>query len=297
MISSERSPKIPFCNSSSISSDSQDLNLSEVTPRPRPSAAQRDSCPLLANHDRTTMCVKCDTNFSAPPVHIRNFLRAFSFLELLSKVSTTTPFLYVLRFLLYSKPLTCEALLLACSRKVCKITSDLVYLLPSWLLLSDTARAASIMVRLLATATTSSTHDLLMRHKPSSIQPYSIKALYTTALIVESFDNLQYLSLGSLMVPNRDDLAHGLTRTFMRANGIARIPFYMMVYLLRNYHIRNTEVGRVVGGSFVMYQLASTLLWYWSARAGEFEMKPLWYVVAWHGIWTAWGFYGLLGAE
>lgn len=83
------------------------------------------------------------------------------------------------------------------------------------------------------------------------------------------------------MVPNRDDLSHGSTRIFMRANGIARIPFYLMVYLLRNYHIRNTEVGRVVGGSFVLYQLASTLFWYWSARAGEFEMKPLRYVMGW----------------
>ena len=99
------------------------------------------------------------------------------------------------------------------------------------------------------------------------------------------------------MIPNRADLSHGLTRTFMRANGIARVPFYLMVYLLRNYHIRNTDVGQIVGYSFVLYQLASTGFWYWSARAEEFEMKPLWYVVGWHAIWSGWGLYGLLGAE
>src|SRR5258708_2465977 len=99
------------------------------------------------------------------------------------------------------------------------------------------------------------------------------------------------------MVPNRDDLSHGLTRTFMRANGIARVPFYLLVWLLRNYHVRHTDVGQAVGCSFVLYQLASTGFWYWSAHAGEYEMKPLWYVVGWHAIWSGWGLYGLLGAE
>jgi hypothetical protein len=99
------------------------------------------------------------------------------------------------------------------------------------------------------------------------------------------------------MVPNRTDLSHGLTRTFMRANGIARLPFYFMIYLLRNQHIRKTEVGQAVGVSFVLYQAASSFFWCWSAISGEYEMKPLWYVVGLHGVWAGWGVYGLLAAD
>jgi hypothetical protein len=70
-----------------------------------------------------------------------------------------------------------------------------------------------------------------------------------------------------------------------------------LIYLLRNHHVRHDPVGRAVGKAFVLYQGLSTLYWYGSAHLwNEYEMRPLWYVVGLHAVWTGWGAWALLKA-
>jgi hypothetical protein len=56
----------------------------------------------------------------------------------------------------------------------------------------------------------------------SQIQPLSIRVLYASYFLVEGFDCGLYLSASPMMLMGRsNDLQAGLTRTFMRANGVS----------------------------------------------------------------------------
>jgi hypothetical protein len=53
-------------------------------------------------------------------------------------------------------------------------------------------------------------------------QPLSIRVLYASYFLVEGFDCGLYLSASPMMLMGRsNDLDAGLTRTFMRANGVS----------------------------------------------------------------------------
>jgi hypothetical protein len=72
----------------------------------------------------------------------------------------------------------------------------------------------------------------------------------------------------------------------------------LLLYLLRSYHIRKNPVGRTAGLAFTVYQGLSAAFWLGSATLWkEYEMRPLWYVVGWHALWTVGGAWGLLKAE
>lgn len=58
--------------------------------------------------------------------------------------------------------------------------------------------------------------------RPAPLQPFSIRALYASFFVVEGFDQLLYLSASPFMLMGRStDLEAGVTRAFMRANGVS----------------------------------------------------------------------------
>jgi hypothetical protein len=59
----------------------------------------------------------------------------------------------------------------------------------------------------------------------NSPQPTSIRTLYFSYLLIEGFDCGLYLAASPFMLMGRsEDLSAGLTRAFMRANGVCTPP-------------------------------------------------------------------------
>ncbi|KAL2833590.1 hypothetical protein BJY01DRAFT_239443 [Aspergillus pseudoustus] len=100
-----------------------------------------------------------------------------------------------------------------------------------------------------------------------------------------------------LVIPNRSELAHPLTRFWMRTTGVSFLPFALICWLLRDNHIRHSRVGRIVGSCFALSNVTSAALYAWSAvRPDEYTIRPLWYVVGWRVMWAGAAVWGLLAA-
>lgn len=121
--------------------------------------------------------------------------------------------------------------------------------------------------------------------------------MYGSALAVQGFDAFAFLFVSPIVIPNRTELAHPLTRFWMRVAGVSSLPFVLNGWFLRNHHIRHSKVGRVVGACFALHNVALATLYSWSAiRTDEYTIRPFWYVVAWRAAWTIWSVWGLLAA-
>ncbi|KAL3459643.1 hypothetical protein BJX64DRAFT_264463, partial [Aspergillus heterothallicus] len=131
----------------------------------------------------------------------------------------------------------------------------------------------------------------------STPQPLAIRLLYGTALAVQGFDSIAFLLTSRLVIPNRAELAHPLTRFWMRTTGVSFLPFALACWLLRGYHIRHSQVGRVMGACFALSNVGSAALYLWSAaQVDEYTIRPLWYVVGWRVVWAVGALWGLVTA-
>ncbi|KAK2765054.1 hypothetical protein FQN54_008753 [Arachnomyces sp. PD_36] len=129
-------------------------------------------------------------------------------------------------------------------------------------------------------------------------QPTSIRALYTSSLVVQSIDTFAFYTVSPLLFPNRSDFAHPATRFFLRQNATLVFPYVLSAWLLRDYHIRRTRVGRVIGSCFGLYHASAVLMYSWSRWVGgEYRVEPFWGIVGIHAVWAVWAGWGLVKAE
>ncbi|KAL3443102.1 hypothetical protein BJX65DRAFT_312119 [Aspergillus insuetus] len=128
-------------------------------------------------------------------------------------------------------------------------------------------------------------------------QSLSIRLMYGTALAVQGFDGIAFLLTSPLVIPNRSELGHPLTRFWMRTTGVSFLPFALACWLLRDSHIRHSKIGRTLGSVFLLSNATSAALYTWSAmQPEEYTIRPLWYVVGWRVVWAGWALWGLLAA-
>ncbi|KAE8316474.1 hypothetical protein BDV41DRAFT_111061 [Aspergillus transmontanensis] len=128
-------------------------------------------------------------------------------------------------------------------------------------------------------------------------QPLSIRFMYGSALAVQGFDAFAFIMTSSIVIPKQLELAHPLTRFWMRVTGVSFLPFVLNCWLLRKHHIRHSRVGFIVGSCFFLHNAGLAALYIWSAiEAGEYTIQPLWYAAGWRGVWATWSMWGLLAA-
>ncbi|KAL3449623.1 hypothetical protein BJX65DRAFT_294638 [Aspergillus insuetus] len=97
----------------------------------------------------------------------------------------------------------------------------------------------------------------------------SLRLMYGTALAVQSFDTFAFL----------------LTSSLMRTAGIVSLPFALACWLLRDNHIQYPEVGRTVGSIFFLSNVASAMLYTWSAmQPDKYMIQPFWYLAGWRVV-------------
>jgi hypothetical protein len=91
--------------------------------------------------------------------------------------------------------------------------------------------------------------------------------MYGTALAVKAFDAVAFLLTSTLVIPNRSELAHPLTRLWMHITGVSLLPFALACWLFHGNHIRHSKVGRTLGSVFLLSNATSAVLYCWSAMA------------------------------
>jgi hypothetical protein len=113
--------------------------------------------------------------------------------------------------------------------------------------------------------------------------------MYGSALAVQGFDAFAFLFVSPIVIPKRDELAHPLTRFWMRVTGVSFFPYVLSCWLLRDYHIRHSKVGRIVGSCFAFYNASLAALYTWSAlQESEYTIQPFWYAAGWRVVWATW---------
>ncbi|KAL2841947.1 hypothetical protein BJX68DRAFT_270889 [Aspergillus pseudodeflectus] len=128
-------------------------------------------------------------------------------------------------------------------------------------------------------------------------QPLSIRLLYGSALAVQSFDSFAFYTISPLLFPNRSDVSHPATRFFVRQNATLLFPYILSCWFLRDYHIRHTKVGRVVGMCFALFHASALAMYSWSRWVGgEYAIEPFGVIAGAHAVWAIWAVWGLLAA-
>ncbi|KAL2816094.1 glycosyl hydrolase [Aspergillus granulosus] len=126
-------------------------------------------------------------------------------------------------------------------------------------------------------------------------QPLSIRLLYTSSLLIQSLDTFAFYTISPLLFPNRSDFAHPATRFFLRQNATLLLPFILNCWFLRDYHIRHTRIGRVVGSCFALFHGSALAMYSWSRWAdGEYNVEPFGLIAGLHGVWAFWAVWGLV---
>jgi hypothetical protein len=125
--------------------------------------------------------------------------------------------------------------------------------------------------------------------------------MYLSAMVIQTGDAIVFTTLSPLFLPAgaRADLATSPAgRFFTRATGTVVFPFVLLTYLLRDHHIRHTQVGRAVGRCFTLYNAACLAMYSWSrCVGGEYGLDGVFgIVVGTHAAWAVWGGWGLLAA-
>lgn len=96
------------------------------------------------------------------------------------------------------------------------------------------------------------------------------------------------------LFPNRSDFVHPATRFFLRQNATLLLPFILNTWFLRDYHIRHTRVGRVVGSTVALFHVSALAMYIWSRWvAGEYSVEPLGLIAGLHGGWAQGAIWGL----
>ena len=129
-------------------------------------------------------------------------------------------------------------------------------------------------------------------------QPRIIRYLYSSALLIQSVDTYLFYTVSPVLFPNQLDFQNSLAaRFFLRASANPLLPFALNGWLLRDYHIRHTRVGRVVGSCFAMFHGAAVAMYSWSRwMPGEYSVEPFWGIVGLHAMWTGVAVWGLFFA-
>lgn len=128
-------------------------------------------------------------------------------------------------------------------------------------------------------------------------QPSSIRFLYGSSLFIQSIDCFAFYTISPLLFPNRADVAHPASRFFLRQNATLLLPFILNCWLLRDYHIRHTRVGRVVGATFALFHASAFAMYSWSRWVdGEYNVEPFGLIAALHGGWAAGAIWGQFGS-
>lgn len=136
-----------------------------------------------------------------------------------------------------------------------------------------------------------------MQPSPAPSQPLSIRLLYGSALCVQSLDCFAFYTVSPLLFPSRSDFAHPATRFFLRQNATLLLPFILNCWFLRDYHIRHTKVGRVVGRTFALFHASALAMYSWSRWVGgEYAVEPFWLIGGLHGGWAFWATWGLVAS-
>lgn len=126
-------------------------------------------------------------------------------------------------------------------------------------------------------------------------QPFSIRLLYGSALIIQSVDCFAFYTISPLLFPNQSDFSHPATRFFLRQNATLLLPFILNCWFLRDHHIRNTKVGQIVGKTFALFHASALAMYSWSKwTRGEYTVEPFSLIATLHGGWTLWAVWGLL---
>lgn len=129
------------------------------------------------------------------------------------------------------------------------------------------------------------------------LQPLSIRLLYGSALVVQYIDCVAFYTISPFLFPNRSDVAHPATRFFLRQNATLLFPFILNCWLLRDYHIRHTKVGRVIGQTFALFHTSALAMYTWSRWVGgECAVEPFNLIATLHGGWALWAIWGLFAS-
>lgn len=84
-----------------------------------------------------------------------------------------------------------------------------------------------------------------------------------------------------------------------RAYACLLFPFILLCFLLRSYHIRETDVGFSLGLCFALFHGACIVMYSYCAatvKTGGFRVEPFPVIMGVHTIWTVWAVCGLLWA-
>ncbi|KAL4786956.1 hypothetical protein BJX76DRAFT_319644 [Aspergillus varians] len=133
---------------------------------------------------------------------------------------------------------------------------------------------------------------------PAPPQPFSIRILYGSSLIVQTIDCLAFYTVSPFFFPNRSDVAHPATRFFLRELATLLLPFILNCWFLRDHHIRHTQVGRVVGRMFALFHGSALAMCTWSRWVdGEYAVEPFGVIATLHGAWAVGAIWGLVAAN
>ncbi|EGD93264.1 hypothetical protein TESG_08272 [Trichophyton tonsurans CBS 112818] len=131
-------------------------------------------------------------------------------------------------------------------------------------------------------------------------QPSIIKYLYASAVLLHAADTYIFYTGSTILFPNRVPfLESAMARYFCRNSGNLVLPFALNAWFLRDYHIRKTHVGRVVGSCFLLYHIATLGLISWSSffsGGAEYELANVWGILGLHAGWAGVAVWGLLFA-
>nr|KMM71267.1 hypothetical protein CPAG_07575 [Coccidioides posadasii RMSCC 3488] len=132
----------------------------------------------------------------------------------------------------------------------------------------------------------------------SPVQPKLIRLLYDSACVILTADLFIFYTGSRLLFPEQEEIrSSAALRFFLRCAANTSFPFALCSWLLRDYHIRHTHVGRVVGSCFALSHAASVALYSWSRWVGgEYQLANFWGIVGLHGTWAGIALWGLLSA-
>jgi hypothetical protein len=130
--------------------------------------------------------------------------------------------------------------------------------------------------------------------------PLWVQALYVSALVLQTFDTYCFLTFSyfPFFHPKRGHL-HPYSKFSTRAYACLLFPYILLCFLLRTYHIRETDVGFALGACFALFHGSCVVMYSYCAATvgtGGFKVEPFGVIMAVHTIWTLWAVCGYLWA-
>ncbi|KAI5839587.1 hypothetical protein DFP73DRAFT_530029 [Morchella snyderi] len=115
-----------------------------------------------------------------------------------------------------------------------------------------------------------------------------MRLLYTLALLVQLSDVYHFITLSRRFWPRRADLAGPTSAFFLRAYCTLLLPYILLCYWLRHYHVRDTDVGQAVAASFALFHALAPAWYAWSWWTGGYVQRPMGIIMAFHVGCVVW---------